>query len=267
MKKMVVRVVAIDLLFLALLIVSGALSGVLSEIVYIAAYLLPLSLFIWFARGEERVRLTVGISRADAALFLPLIAPTIAITVGLSALTAFVTSLVGIGGGEVLTGSIFELIILHALLPAVLEEALFRYVPLSVISPHSKRSAIVVSALLFAVAHCNVEQMPYAFVAGVIFAVIDLSCGSVLPSVVLHLLNNLAGVLWLWDASAETFRLPFIVSVAALAVISIAMVVIFRGRYAKKASFLLDKNDKISIPPQAFVFIVVCLLLAVGALL
>ena len=267
MKKTVVRIVALDLIFLLLLMASGALSGVLSEIVYIAAFLLPLALFPWLSRGEARSKLSFGVSRSDAVALLLLVAPIIAVTVGLSALTSLLASTVGIGGVEMLSGSVFELIILHALLPAILEEALFRYIPLTLISPHSRRSAIVISSLLFAVAHCNILQIPYAFVAGLAFAVVDLYCESILPSVVLHLLNNLASVFWLWEGSVEAFRLPFIVSTVALSVISIVLVTIFRARYAKKASFLFDKSDKINIPPQAFVFVLVCILLAVGALM
>lgn len=267
MKKTVVRVVALDLVFLLLLIVAGAFSGALSEVIYIGAYVAPLAAFFWIARGEEKCKLTFGISSTNGALCLPLIAPTVAVTVGLSALFAFLFSLVGVESAEPLNGSVFELLILHALLPAVLEEALFRYVPLSLIAPHSKRSAVLISALLFAFAHCSVEQIPYAFFAGLIFAALDLACGSILPSVALHLLNNVASVLWLWDVSAPAFRLPFVITVAALSVISVALVVIFRKRYAKWTSFLFDKDDKIGTVREVWIFVFVCLVLAVGALL
>lgn len=267
MKKTVVRVVALDLVFLLLLIIAGAFSGALSEIIYIGAYAVPIAAFFWISRGEEKYKLTLWIGRTDGALCLPLVAPTVAITVGLSALFAFLFSLVGVESAEPLTGSLFELLILHALLPAVLEEALFRYVPLSLIAPHSRRSAILISALLFAFAHCSVTQIPYAFFAGMIFAALDLACGSILPSVVLHLLNNVASVLWLWDVSAPVFRAPFVAIAAVLSVLSVASVVIFRTRYAKWSSFLFDKDDKIDTTREVWIFVFVCLVLAVGALL
>ena len=266
MKKTVVRVVALDLIFLLLLIASGSFSGALSEIIYIGAYLVPIAAYFWIARHEPRMKLSLGIGREDGLLCLPLTAPTVALTVGLSALFAFLLSLLGASGEGVLTGSLAELLILHALLPAVLEEALFRYVPLSLIAPHSKKSAVLISALLFAFAHCSLAQIPYAFVAGIIFAAIDLACGSVLPSVLLHLFNNVLSVLWLWEGSAETFRLPFALAAAALAVISVLLVVIFRRRYAKWTSILFDKADKISISHELWIFVFVCLVLAVGSL-
>ena len=265
-KKTVMRVVALDLIFLLLLIVSGAFSGFVSEMIYITAFLLPFLLFLWLKRGEAQLQLSLGMHPDDIPLLLALIAPTIAITVGLSALTSLLASLVGIGGTEPLSGSVFELIILHALLPAVLEEALFRYIPLTLIAPHSRRSAVLISAILFAAAHCDLATMPYAFVAGILFAIIDLACGSILPSVILHLLNNIASVLWLWDVSAPVFRLPFVITVAALALVSIALVVIFRARYAKKCAFLTEKCDKITTVREVWVFFAACMALALGAL-
>ncbi len=267
MKKTVVRVVALDMLFLLLLTVAGAFSGVPSEIIYIAAYLLPLALFPLFAKGERRERIKLLPSGSDALLCLPLIAPTITLTIGLSALTSYLMSLGGMGGAESLDGSLFELLILHALLPAVLEEALYRYVPLTLIAPYSKRSALIISALLFAVAHCNIAQMPYAFVAGIIFAALDLFTGSILPSVALHLLNNLASVFWMWDVSAPTFRAPFIALMLALTAVSVALVAIFHRRYLKKVSFLVDTGDKIRIACEVWLFCAVCLALAVGSFL
>lgn len=266
MKKTVVRVVAIDLIFLLLLIVAGAFSGALSEIIYIGAYLVPLVIYFWIAKGEDKMKLSLGIGRESGLLCLPLAAPTIALMIGLSALFSFLFSLIGDTGGQALTGSLFELLILHALVPAVLEEALFRYVPLSLIAPYSKKSAVLISALLFAFVHCNLTQIPYAFVAGLIFAVIDLACGSILPSVVLHLLNNVASVFWLWDVSTASFRMPFAIVITALAVVSAALVVIFCKRYAKFAAFMLNKDDKISTASEIWIFLFVCLMLAVGSL-
>ena len=267
MKKTVACVVALDLIFLLVILISGSLYGMLSDAIYFAAYLLPLIAFSWLAKGEKKISFSLRISRTDALMCLPLIAPTIGVTIGLSALASLLLSFCGAGTTEPLTGELFELLILHALLPAVLEEALFRYVPLTLITPHSKKSAVIISALLFAVAHCNISQMPYAFAAGVVFAVLDLAMGSLFPSLLLHLLNNVVSVFWLWDVSAPVFRLPLTISLVTLTFISVALVVIFRGRYTKKVTFLVDKDDKISIAPQVFVFVTVCMALAIGALL
>jgi membrane protease YdiL (CAAX protease family) len=263
-KKTVVRVVAIDLIFLLLLLASGAVDGPLSELIYITAFIVPLLLFLWFKRGEPQTKLSFGIDGESTALLLPLIPLVIGITMGLSGIVSLLGSAVGIGGQDPLGGSIFELIILHALLPAVLEEALFRYVPLTLIAPHSKRSAVIISAILFAAAHCDLAQMPYAFAAGVIFAALDLASGSILPSVILHLVNNTVSVLWLSQTASSAFRLPFVVCLGVLVAVSAVLVLIFRGRYAEKASFLLNKGDRIGTAREVWVFFAVCIALAIA---
>ena len=267
MKKTVARVVALDMIFLLFILLLSVFSGVLSDILYFCAYLVPIGAFVWLVRGENRANISLGIKGKDAAMCLPLVAPTIGVMIGLSALVSLLLSLAGVRSAEPLTGSAFELITLHALVPAVLEEALFRFVPLTLIAPYSRKSAVFISAILFAVAHCNVAQIPYAFVAGLIFAVIDIACESVLPSVVIHLFNNVASVFWLWDSAAGSFRLPFVISVAVLSLLSVATVLIFRARYVKKVSFLQNRDDKISTVKEVWVFAFVCLMLAVGALL
>ena len=265
-KKTVARIVALDMIFLLCILISGSLSGAVSEMAYYAAFILPIGVFLWIRGGEPQLKLSFGIKRTDAALFLPLIPLTVAVTFGLSALFAFLASLVSIAGAEPLTGSVFTSIILHALLPAVLEEALFRYVPLTLIAPHSKRSAVIISAILFAAAHCDLAQMPYAFAAGVIFAALDLASGSILPSLILHLVNNTVSVLWLSQTTSSAFRLPFVICLGALVAVSAVLVLILRGRYAEKASFLLNKGDRIGTAREVWVFFAVCIALAIGAL-
>jgi membrane protease YdiL (CAAX protease family) len=82
-------------------------------------------------------------------------------------------------------------VLTHALLPAVLEEGLFRFVPLKVLSPISRKIAVLLSAALFAIVHGSVYKIPYAFAAGVIFAMLDIYFASLLPSLLIHFLNNL----------------------------------------------------------------------------
>jgi hypothetical protein len=83
----------------------------------------------------------------------------------------------------------------------------------------------------------------------------------------MHLLNNVASVFWLWEVSAQSFRLPFVVSALVLSAISAVVVAIFHRRYAEKMSFLVNKTDKISAPREVWLFAFVCTALAVGSLL
>ena len=48
----------------------------------------------------------------------------------------------------------------------------------------------LISAMLFGLAHMNVNQAAYAFVLGVIFSIINRAAGSVLPSLIIHMCIN-----------------------------------------------------------------------------
>lgn len=79
-----------------------------------------------------------------------------------------------------------------ALVAPVVEEMLFR----GAIEGHLLRRwknpkwAIVVSALIFGVIHLNPAQIPYAFVLGLLLGWLYYRTGSIVPGIVLHLLNN-----------------------------------------------------------------------------
>ena len=104
MKKTVVRVVALDMIFLLFIVLSSIFSGALSDLLYFGAYLVPLGAFAWISKGEVREKLSLGIKARDAVMCLPLIAPVIGVTIGLSALVSLLLSFAGVGSAEPLTG-------------------------------------------------------------------------------------------------------------------------------------------------------------------
>lgn len=77
-----------------------------------------------------------------------------------------------------------------AVLPAILEELLFRGVVMGLLRPAGDRVAILVSALLFSLAHGTLTQIPFAFVLGLVFGFLYVRTGSLLVPMALHFLNN-----------------------------------------------------------------------------
>ena len=55
----------------------------------------------------------------------------------------------------------------------------------------------LISALLFGLAHMNINQCAYAFVLGVVFAIINRAANSVFPSMIIHACINLGNILML----------------------------------------------------------------------
>ncbi len=94
------------------------------------------------------------------------------------------------------TGSLILSLISTAVLPAVFEEMSFRGILLERLRPFGDRFAVVVSALLFGLAHGNIIQIPFAFVLGLFFGYIVVRTNNILLAMLLHFLNNGISVLF-----------------------------------------------------------------------
>ena len=82
-----------------------------------------------------------------------------------------------------------------AILPAFVEEFAFRGIVMGVLRPYSPGLAILVSSATFALMHGNFVQLPFTFCCGLVFAYIDIKTNSLLPSIIIHFLNNGLSVL------------------------------------------------------------------------
>ena len=72
----------------------------------------------------------------------------------------------------------------------IVEEYVFRGVILQTLRPYGNSFAILMSAIFFAVLHGNVAQGVGTFIMGLVFGFLAVKSGSLIPSVLLHALNN-----------------------------------------------------------------------------
>lgn len=77
-----------------------------------------------------------------------------------------------------------------AVLPALLEEMVFRGYVLQALRTQGDGIAIVLSSLLFALLHGNLLQIPFAFILGLVMAYLVLQTGNIWLSVILHFITN-----------------------------------------------------------------------------
>jgi membrane protease YdiL (CAAX protease family) len=78
-----------------------------------------------------------------------------------------------------------------AVLPAIFEEALFRGAILkNAQSTVGTYRAVLLVGFVFSLYHGSVEQTIYQFICGCVFALLAARSGSLLPSVLMHFLNN-----------------------------------------------------------------------------
>ena len=101
-------------------------------------------------------------------------------------------------GGNIDVGdqpNILLYFLIVAVMPAFVEEFAFRGVIMGVIRPFSDGLAILISAGAFALMHGNFVQMPFTFCCGLVFGFLVVKTNSLLPSIIIHFLNNGLSVL------------------------------------------------------------------------
>lgn len=264
MRRALSYLTLVYLIFLLLLGISGLFDGIISRIVYFLAFLLPAAVaFLLKERLETPAcPLPLKLSGGSAAALLPLIAPTLALVFFVSWLTSLLLSFIGDGSVTDVSGNIITVILMHAVLTALLEELLFRYVPLAFLSPISKNGAVLISAMFFAFAHCNLYQIPYALLAGVIFAAIDLIFHSIWPSVLIHFLNNLISILWIRNSENTTFVTVYIILLVSLALISVLVIILKRTFYKEKLQSIWVEENKFVLTIEPILFFVMTIVIA-----
>ena len=88
-------------------------------------------------------------------------------------------------------GLIVPALLVIAVMPAIFEEGLFRGVILNSCADNvgTIRTVFIVG-FSFSLFHASAEQTVYQFLAGCVFAFVAIRSGSILPSVVMHFINN-----------------------------------------------------------------------------
>lgn len=253
MKKALKILSFVDVIFLILLVVSGSFVGLISDILYFTAFLIPFAIGFYYSstlkreREEER-----GLYEAVDSYFsldtkrlidlLPLLAPAVALIFVLAAVTSLLLNSLGFTNPQPQNAGILTMLVIHALYPAVLEELLFRYIPMKLLAPYSRRWCVIFSSLFFALIHANLFQIPYAFAAGAIFMCINLAFESVLPSFILHFLNNAASVVWMKYCTDMTAVWIFVSVLLLLTAISSVFIILWRTRYKTHLFSSLEKG-------------------------
>ena len=88
--------------------------------------------------------------------------------------------------------------LVSCLLPALLEEWMFRGVMESLLAPYGDGATIVGQAVLFALLHSEPGQCLTALVCGLVLGLLARRAGSIRPGAALHLVNNLLAFASQW---------------------------------------------------------------------
>lgn len=131
-----------------------------------------------------------------------------------------------------LEGSGFAIFVSTVIMAPLIEELIFRGLMLSRLRKGmSDGVAILLSALIFGLAHGQIIWIIYAFVLGVILGLVAVKSESILPTMTLHMVFNFCGMV-----------LPFILSESISAGVCIALAIIGALCTAALLVVLLKKN-------------------------
>lgn len=156
------------------------------------------------------------------------------------------------------------MIITVVLIAPLAEEYLCRGVILNVFKRFGNVFAVVGSSLIWALLHGNIVQGIPVFVLGIFFGIIAVRAKSILPSFILHVLNNLIAVLQL--AAINFGAKPIVAIFGAFIFMVIAAGIAFFCIFRKK--FIVEKSEGDSYgfktfftSPSILIGIAVCLAL------
>lgn len=133
------------------------------------------------------------------------------------------------------------------LFPAVFEEFLFRGVILTSFDDFSTVSAVILNGVLFSLFHMSPTQTVYQFLVGATYALIARKSGSVIPTTIMHFLNN-ALVLTLTyffpQVNLYSGLKGIILMIVGLVALAISCVWLFKQ---KNQNDLPENNEKLKI--------------------
>jgi len=124
-----------------------------------------------------------------------------------------------------------------AVLPAIIEELLFRGLILQGLLKYGHVVAIIFSSLLFSIFHLNPSQTVYQFILGAICAVIYLRTKNMWYPIILHFINNAIIITYIYASGTEYQPLAFdattIITTIVLSVVGGFLILRLLGLFGK----------------------------------
>ncbi len=247
MKRNILMLLSLNILFVIFLVLSGSQGGIMSSVLYISAFALPVFMGIFYRKsggGEIDLSSLIKIKkREESLLALTLFFPACLFILIISLLTSLLLYALGMSETVSVGDSLLYAILRHALLVSVLEELMFRALPRLLLSRERPLLLLFLSAAFFSLAHMSLFSLLYAFVAGLILMALYLFTDSLLLPIGLHFLNNLLSLLFIMYGEDKRFCAVFFIVIGVLTLLSLGAAFAFRKRFS--AIFAMKgKNDE-----------------------
>ena len=138
-----------------------------------------------------------------------------------------------------------------AILPAIFEELLFRKVMLDGAKKYGTLFGIFFTAVMFGFIHMNIPQAVNAILIGIIFAYLTIKTGSVLPAMILHLINN--GTQALLMINENNIVVSNVINYAYIAVAIIGALILLINILKNRKEFKIKNKIKTGITLKTIV--------------
>ena len=136
-----------------------------------------------------------------------------------------------------------------AIVPAVLEEFALRGIVLGTLRKFGDTFALITSSLCFGIMHGNFEQIPFAFMAGLILGFVTIKTGSLRVAIAIHFLNNFISVVFSYmrGISETQQNLIYVMLLAVFLVLALFFINRTTGQEILKIEYgdcILPEKDK-----------------------
>ncbi len=154
-------------------------------------------LFAVFMARKRRAEFTIPFEKPKVGTLLQSIGISVCgipIALMLSALASLLSSAGADSSEDIAKYPVWLAIIAFAIVPAVVEEYVFRGLIFGAYMKVDARAAVVISSLFFALLHFSLGSILYGFFYGCVFALIRIATGNMMYSMVMHLVFNAVNV-------------------------------------------------------------------------
>ena len=151
-----------------------------------------------------------------------------------------------------------------AVLPALLEEMIYRGYILWTLRPYGNMFAVLISSLLFSLMHGNLRQIPFAFIVGFVLGLLYVCTDNIWLPIAVHFANNAISVSMeyfafsLPEANQNLFYALVIYGLIALGILCLAVLMVgyFKRLRFRRANTVLTLSGSLKAVFSSPLFII-----------
>ena len=253
-------------------VVFSGIQQLLYIIVYCVSFFLPALLILKYTEKYEKpITFKISFPKHTILLFIGILG-CVSLSGGMTNIIKDFLAKLGIAfksHSPDVPDNIWLIVLLFvssALAPAIFEEILFRKAVLNALLPYGNKFALVLSALSFSLMHKNPAQFLYTFVGGLFFGHLAIKCRSVVPTIVLHFINNSLAITYLLlekyaPVKTYIFTVSTIETVLKISGVVFLLILVNRKRHKSENNITSTKEVPLKKALSVFsiTFIIYCL--------